>query len=174
MEYFFGLAGGREAACFDAKVRTLAAASWQPKRGLFAAAASCYIVRADMSEAKSPLDRLDRQELLWLTAILKDACRERLEKNLVTQEFEERLYKRGPVKGRLDPRPFLKVWEPRYRKFLEVATDLLTALEAEDAKAVAESLRGRFAQAPARRGAALAQVMIEKNAANPRRKSRSR
>ena len=35
-----------------------------------------------MSDAKNPLDRLDRQELLWLTGILKDACRERLEKNL--------------------------------------------------------------------------------------------
>ena len=75
-----------------------------------------------MSDPKNPLDRLDRQELHWLTGILKDACRERLEKNLVSQAFEERLYQRGPVEGRLDPRPFLKIWEPRYRKFLEVAT----------------------------------------------------
>jgi hypothetical protein len=77
-----------------------------------------------MSDLKNPLDRLDRQELHWLTGILKDACRERLEKNLVSQAFEERLYQRGPVEGRLDPRPFLKIWEPRYRKFLEVATEL--------------------------------------------------
>ena len=53
-----------------------------------------------MSDANSPLDRLDRQELQWLTGILKDACRERLEKNLVSQAFEERLYQRGPVQGR--------------------------------------------------------------------------
>ena len=94
-----------------------------------------------MSDAKNPLAKLDRQELLWLAGILKDACRERLEKNLVSQAFEERLYQRGPVQGRLDPRPFLKIWEPRYRKFLEVATELHAQLEAEDAKAVAESLR---------------------------------
>src|ERR1035441_4303418 len=74
-----------------------------------------------MSHPKNPLDRLDRQELHWLTGILKDACRERLEKNLVSQAFEDRLYQRGPVEGRLDPRPFLKIWEPRYRKFLEIA-----------------------------------------------------
>jgi len=90
--------------------------------------------------AQNPLDRLDRQELLWLAGILKDACRERLEKNLVSQAFEERLSQRGPVKGRLDPRPFLKIWEPRYRKFLDVATDLHSLLEAEDARVVAESL----------------------------------
>ena len=69
-----------------------------------------------MSDSKNPLDRLDLQELHWLTGILKDACRERLEKNLVSQAFEERLYQRGPVEGRLDPRPFLKIWEPRYRR----------------------------------------------------------
>jgi len=101
-----------------------------------------------MSDAKNPLAKLDRQELLWLTGILKDACRERLEKNVVSQAFEERLYARGPVKGRLDPRPFLKIWEPRYRKFLDVATELYTQLEAEDAKTVAESLRAKF-EAPA-------------------------
>ena len=77
-----------------------------------------------MSDPTNPLDRLDRQELIWLTAILKDACRERLEKNIISQAFEEKLYKRGPVEGRLDPRPFLKIWEPRYRKFLEVAGEL--------------------------------------------------
>jgi hypothetical protein len=91
--------------------------------------------------ANNPLSRLDRQELLWLAGILKDACRERLEKNLVSQAFEERLYQRGAVKGRLDPRPFLRIWEPRYRKFLEVAAELHALLEAEDARAVAESLK---------------------------------
>jgi hypothetical protein len=102
-----------------------------------------------MPHRTNPLSRLDRQELLWLTGILKDACRERLEKNLVSQAFEARLYDRGPVEGRLDPRPFLKIWEPRYRKFLEVATDLHTALEGEDARAAAESLRMRFEPAKA-------------------------
>src|SRR5215475_5641501 len=101
-----------------------------------------------MSGLSNPLDRLDRQELLWLVAILKDSCRERLEKNLVSQSFEERLYQRGPLEGRLDPRPFLKIWEPRYRKFLEVATELHAQMEGEDAKAAAESLRGQFALAP--------------------------
>lgn len=101
-----------------------------------------------MSDAKNPLARLDRQELLWLAGILKDACRERLEKNIVSQAFEERLYRRGPVAGRLDPRPFLKIWEPRYRKFLEVATEVCAHLEAEDAKVVAESLRAKFEESP--------------------------
>jgi len=97
-----------------------------------------------MPDRKNPLDRLDRQELVWLTGILKDACRERLEKNLVSQAFEARLYERGPVEGRLDPRPFLKIWEPRYRKFLEVATELHAALEREEARSAAQSLRRRF------------------------------
>jgi hypothetical protein len=129
-----------------------------------------------MSHPKNPLDRLDRQELHWLTGILKDACRDRLEKNLVSQAFEERLYQRGPVEGRLDPRPFLKIWEPRYRKFLQVAADLYAQMEGEDARAVAESLREQFAAAHAitRHGPASSHVMIEKNAANPRRKSRTR
>jgi hypothetical protein len=102
-----------------------------------------------MSDPKNPLATLDRQELLWLAGILKDACRERLEKNLVSQAFEERLYQRGPVAGRLDPRPFLKIWEPRYRKFLDVATEIHAMLEGEDAAAVAENLRARYEQAPA-------------------------
>src|ERR1044072_5278872 len=101
-----------------------------------------------MSDAKNPLAKLDRQELLWLARIPEEACRERLEKNLVSQAFEERLYARGPVKGRLDPRPFLKIWEPRYRKFLDVATKLYAQWEAEDAKAVAESLKAKY-EAPA-------------------------
>jgi len=129
-----------------------------------------------MSDPTNPLDRLDRQELLWLTAILKDACRERLEKNLVSQAFEEKLYKRGPVEGRLDPRPFLKIWEPRYRKFLEVAGELHKQLEGEEARAAAESLRAQFQPDGTvhRHGPASSHVMIERNAANPRRKSRSR
>ena len=129
-----------------------------------------------MSDPTNPLDRLDRQELLWLTAILKDACRERLEKNLVSQAFEEKLYKRGPVEGRLDPRPFLKIWEPRYRKFLEVAGELHKQLEGEEARAAAESLRAQFQPDGTvhRHGPASSHVMIDRNAANPRRKSRSR
>ena len=102
-----------------------------------------------MSDAKNPLAKLDRQELLWLAGILKDACRERLEKNVVSQAFEERLYQRGPVQGRLDPRPFLKIWEPRYRKFLEVATELHAQLESEEAKAVAKSLGAKYENAAA-------------------------
>jgi hypothetical protein len=100
-----------------------------------------------MNDSKNPFAKLDRQEILWLAGILKDACRERLEKNLVSQEFEDRLYQRGPVEGRLDPRPFLKIWEPRYRKFLEVATELQTMMETEDARTVAESLRTQYRQA---------------------------
>src|SRR6478609_6634788 len=100
-----------------------------------------------MSDPKNPLDRLDRQELHWLAGILKDACRERLEKNLVSQAFEERLYQRGPVQGRLDPRPFLKIWEPRYKKFLDVVTELHKQMEGEDARAAAGTLREQFAAA---------------------------
>jgi hypothetical protein len=137
---------------------------------------SCYISIAPMTGAKNPLAELDRQELLWLAGILKDACRERLEKNLVSQALEQRLYRRGPVEGRLDPRPFLKIWEPRYRKFLQVATELFAGLEAEDARAMAESLRAQFepAGAVSRHGPVSAHVMIDRNAANSRRKSRSR
>lgn len=129
-----------------------------------------------MSDPKNPLSKLDHQELLWLAGILKDACRERLEKNLVSQAFEDRLHERGPVAGRLDPRPFLKIWEPRYRKFLAIASDLHARLESEEAKAVAESLRAQFEPATgvSRHGPASAHVMIEKNAANPRRNTRSR
>ena len=119
-----------------------------------------------MSLRKNPLARLDRQELLWLAGILKDACRERLEKNLVSQALESRLYERGPVEGRLDPRPFLRIWEPRYRKFLEVANDLHALLQAEEAQDLAQSLG---AQVAVRRRHA----MIEKNGVAPRRKSRS-
>jgi hypothetical protein len=104
-----------------------------------------------MSDPKNPLEKLDRQELRWLAGVLKDACRERLEKNLVSQAFEEKLYRRGPVSGRLDPRPFLRIWEPRYRKFLEVATELEAQLESEEARAAAESLRAVFEPADVER-----------------------
>src|SRR5256714_15640936 len=129
-----------------------------------------------MWDAKNPLDRLNRQELLWLTGILKDACRERLEKNLVSQAFEERLYQRGPVEGRLDPRPFLKIWEPRYRKFLEVAAALNQQLEGDEARATAESLRAQFESTSTvfRQGPGSSQLMLDGNAVNSGRKSRSR
>ena len=129
-----------------------------------------------MPRAKNPLSRLDRQELLWLSAMLKDACRERLEKNSVNQAFEERLYARGPVAGRLDPRPFLKIWEPRYRKFLEVASELHAMLEGEDAREAAERLGSRFDSGwtVSRRGPAPAHAIIEENAAPSGRKSSSR
>ncbi len=121
-----------------------------------------------MSEPKNPLARLDRQELLWLTGILKDACRERLEKNRVSLAFEERLYERGPVEGRLDPRPFLKIWEPRYQKLLAAATELHAMLEAEEAESLARSLRDQFKRkAVRRRGPASTQ-------AETGRKARSR
>jgi hypothetical protein len=128
-----------------------------------------------MPDPKNPLAKLDRQELLWLAGILKDACRERLEKNLVSQEFENRLYQRGMVAGRLDPRPFLKIWEPRYRKFLEVAGELHAMLEAEDAQALAESLRAKFEQPVSitRHGPTAAQtIALKPNGGG--RKSRSR
>jgi len=127
-----------------------------------------------MPAPKNPLEKLDRQELLWLTGILQDACRERLEKNLVIQALEDRLYQRGPVEGRLDPRPFLKIWEPRYRRFLEVAGELHAMLQTEGAQAAADSLRERFAPSVTRRGPRAAQVIIEMDAATPRRKSPSR
>jgi len=115
-----------------------------------------------MSDSKNPLSRLDHQELLWLTGILKDACREKLEKNLVSQAFEERLYQRGGVKGRLDPRPFLKIWEPRYRRFLEVAEELHAQLASEEAKAAAENLREQFEASRVRRqGPGSEQLVME-------------
>lgn len=96
------------------------------------------------SALQNPLGKLDRKEMLWLLGILKDACRERLEKNLISQKLEERLYKKhGPVQGRIDPRPRLKQWEPRYRKFLEVATELHRQAQLAGADAVAEMLAGR-------------------------------
>ena len=114
-----------------------------------------------MSDSKNPLAQLDHQELIWLTGILKDACREKLEKNLVSQAFEERLYQRGPVKGRLDPRPFLKIWEPRYRKFLAVAEELHAQLEAEEARATAETLREQFEPQVRRQGPKSVRMPLE-------------
>ncbi len=73
---------------------------------------------------KNPFSGLNQRELIWLFGILKEACQERLEKNLVNQALEDRLHERhGEIPGRIDPRPTLKEWEPRYRKFLEVATE---------------------------------------------------
>ena len=96
--------------------------------------AACYISRAPCPTPRILWTASTGRNCIWLTGILKDACRERLEKNLVSQAFEERLYQRGPVEGRLDPRPFLKIWEPRYRKFLEVATELYAQMEGDDAQ----------------------------------------
>jgi hypothetical protein len=129
-----------------------------------------------MFAPNTPLGRLDRQELLWLARILKDACRERLEKNQVSQAFEDKLYKRGPVAGRLDPRPFLKIWEPRYRKFLEIATELHAELEAGEARVAARKLRARVEPLPTveRQGPVSAPIMMEKPATASRRKSRAR
>jgi hypothetical protein len=98
-----------------------------------------------MDQSRNPLAELDQKELVWLFGILKDACRERLEKNLVSQVFEDRLHRRGAVEGRMDPRPFLKIWEPRYRKFLDVATEIHARLQNEDAQEFVETLRNRFA-----------------------------
>jgi hypothetical protein len=97
-----------------------------------------------MDHSRNPLAELDHKEIVWLFGILRDACRERLEKNLVSQEFEDRLNQRGAVEGRLDPRPFLKIWEPRYRKFLYIATEIHLRLQGQDAQEFAETLRERF------------------------------
>ena len=93
---------------------------------------------------EDPLARLDHRELVWLFGILKDACRERLEKNLVSQQLEARLALRGPVDGRPDPRPELKLWEPRYRKLLEVATELHRIVSTENGEAVMRRIAGEL------------------------------
>ncbi len=96
----------------------------------------------------NPLAKLDREELVWLFGILKDACRERLEKNLISQMLEDRLYRQhGPVPGRIDPRPKLKQWEPRYRKFLEVATEIHDASRLAGAGTLAQLFAERLAEA---------------------------
>src|SRR5215510_8158024 len=98
---------------------------------------TCY---RRMRRSSPPLAKLDQKELVWLFGILKDACRERLEKNLVSQAFEERMRGRSAPEGRLDPLPFLKIWEPRYRKFLNVASEIHAQLQGEDAREAAERL----------------------------------
>jgi hypothetical protein len=101
---------------------------------------------------RNPLSQLDQQELTWLVGILKDACRERLEKNLISQMLEQRLYDRhGPVPGRIDPRSKLKQWEPRYRKFLAVATEMQELVEASEAGALVELFAERFQSPRARK-----------------------
>jgi hypothetical protein len=95
--------------------------------------------------AKDPLSKLDQKELVWLFGILKDACRERLEKNLISQAVEDHLFQQhGPVPGRIDPRPKLKEWEPRYRKFLAVANELHEQLQASQCGDAAEALAERL------------------------------
>lgn len=100
----------------------------------------------------TPLARLDRDELVWFFGILKDACRERLEKNLISQAIEEELYRRhGQLPGRVDPRPSLKEWEPRYRKFLKVATEIHGGLESARFEDMAGALAGRLPKKARRR-----------------------
>jgi hypothetical protein len=102
--------------------------------------------------AKNPFAELDHQELIWLFSILKEACQERLEKNLVSQAFEERLHeRRGKVPGRMDPRPKLKEWEPRYRKFLAAASEAYELLRANESALLIEALAGQFAGARVRK-----------------------
>ena len=100
---------------------------------------------------QNPLSRLNDKELVWLFGILKDACRERLEKNLINQALEDNLHaQRGPVKGRMDPRPNLKQWEPRYRKLLAVATELHEQMQVAGVGEVAAALGERL-RAPRRK-----------------------
>ncbi len=99
----------------------------------------------------NPLAELDHQELVWLFGILKDACRERLEKNLINQMLEERLYQQhGAVPGRVDPRIKLKQWEPRYRKLLAAAGELEELSRLSEAGTLAHLFAERFAAGPAR------------------------
>ena len=92
----------------------------------------------------NPLAKLTHRELLWLFTILEDACRERLEKNLVNQQLEARLAKRGPVPGRPDPRAALELWEPRYRKLLAVATELHHMARTAETGDLIQCLTGEF------------------------------
>lgn len=95
----------------------------------------------------NPLAKLDYQELVWLFGILKDACRERLEKNLISQMLEERLYQQhGAVPGRVDPRIKLKEWEPRYRKLLAAASEIEESMRQREAGALAQLFADRFAE----------------------------
>lgn len=100
---------------------------------------------------KNPLAKLDAQERVWLFGILKEACRERLEKNLISQAIEDRLYARhGMLAGRADPRPKLKEWEPRYRKFLAVAEEIYGQLEASRFDEITGALAERLKKKPRR------------------------
>jgi hypothetical protein len=93
----------------------------------------------------NPLAKLDRKELVWLFGILKDACRERLEKNLISQALEERLHEmHGSLPGRVDPRPQLKEWEPRYRKLLAVANEIHDQLQASRVEETTGALAQRL------------------------------
>ncbi|HVX65422.1 MAG TPA: hypothetical protein VHA11_02410 [Bryobacteraceae bacterium] len=95
---------------------------------------------------RNPLADLDHRELIWLFGILKEACQERLEKNLVTQALEDRLHQRhGDIPGRVDPRPTLKEWEPRYRRLLAAATELHDLLRATETSLLVEALAEQFA-----------------------------
>jgi hypothetical protein len=104
--------------------------------------------------AMNPLKKLNRTEILLLFDILRDACRERLEKNLLNQAFEERLAERGQVPGRVDPRGMLKRWEPRYRKLFEVATELRALAQASETDAFVEALSRRMRKARSSRAKA--------------------
>ncbi len=130
---------------------------------------TCY---RPMDQPSNPFSRLDQKELVWIFGILKDACRERLEKNLVSQAFEERLHSRGAMDGRLDPRPFLKIWEPRYRKFLDVAVEIHARLQAENAREFAEALREQFESGTERKPVAIAEPESPKAVVRPRRRAR--
>ena len=100
----------------------------------------------------NPLAELDHRELIWLFGILKEACQERLEKNLVSQALEDRLHERhGEITGRVDPRPKLKEWEPRYRKFLAAATELHEMLRSTETSLLVEALTEQFAGAGVRK-----------------------
>ncbi|HWQ52748.1 MAG TPA: hypothetical protein VN442_03630 [Bryobacteraceae bacterium] len=100
---------------------------------------------------RNPLSRLDQKELVWFFDLLKDACRERLEKNLISQAMEEQLHERhGVLPGRIDPRPKLKEWEPRYRKFLAVAGEIQDQLQAARFEEITGALAERLAGSPAK------------------------
>jgi hypothetical protein len=97
----------------------------------------------------NPLEKLDHSELVLLLDILQDACRDRLERNLLNQAFEDRLSLRGAIAGRADPRPALRRWEPKYRKLLEVATELQTTLRGSNREAIAQAFNAVVARRPA-------------------------
>ena len=106
------------------------------------------------SPERNPFASLSHRELIWLFGILKDACQERLEKNLVSQALEDRLHEQhGELPGRVDPRPQLKEWEPRYRKFLDVALQAQELVRSSAAHDLTEALSEQFSRADSRRAA---------------------